>query len=528
MQLKIKKDNQDKLKWLWKDENTCEWIGTFIKIADKDGQIVPFILTDEQREVVTAMQRQNIILKSRQLGISVVVVALSIRACIVQDNTTCLLVSHSQDSTNTIFDKLKQQYNSLPEWLKPKTITNNRQELKFTNNSKITCVTAGNKDIGRGDTINGIIHLSEFSFWKEPEKQLKALSQALSQSGKLIIESTANGFNKFSEMYYQSKNNENSYQEFFFNWINGGRLFEKLYQLSVDKYVHKYGHELLQEELTEEELGLQKLGCSMAQLTWRREKIATEGIDTFHQEYPATDDESFLVTGSTVFDSNRVNNVLQTLYSEKQAFIPKDKIIALGLPNELRNLYPKSLHIWEIPKKGEHYYIGIDCSEGLKQDYSTAIILNSKGEQCGEFANNQLKPYQLADVFDTLGRYYNKALLTVEKASGGHSVIERLRQEKQYRNMTKYVTYDEHNKKVTNVGFDTNAKSKSIIINDCREWFERGLILLRSRELLEEMKVFVANENGSMGAISGSHDDRVIGLSLAIQGIKERKWYLWN
>ncbi len=87
----LSKENQEKLKWLWKDENTVEWIQTFIKIADKQGTIVPFTLTGEQRELVESFQRENIILKSRQLGISSVVVALSIRACIVKDNTTCLL-----------------------------------------------------------------------------------------------------------------------------------------------------------------------------------------------------------------------------------------------------------------------------------------------------------------------------------------------------------------------------------------------------------------------------------------------------
>ena len=97
----LSKANQEKLKFLWKDENTALWIETFIKIADKSGKIVPFILTDEQKEVVSTMQRENIILKSRQLGISSVVVALSIRSCIVKDNTTCLLVSHNQSSTNT-------------------------------------------------------------------------------------------------------------------------------------------------------------------------------------------------------------------------------------------------------------------------------------------------------------------------------------------------------------------------------------------------------------------------------------------
>jgi hypothetical protein len=49
--MSISLETAKKLNWLWKDENKIEWIQTFIKIADKDGNIVPFILTDEQRKL---------------------------------------------------------------------------------------------------------------------------------------------------------------------------------------------------------------------------------------------------------------------------------------------------------------------------------------------------------------------------------------------------------------------------------------------------------------------------------------------
>lgn len=518
------KETQEKLAYLWDDENTVDFIEQFIKIADKNGNIVPFRLTQEQTELVNTMQRENIILKSRQLGISSVVVALSIRACIVKDNTSCLLVSHSQDSTATIFDKLKQQYNSLPDFIRPDTITNNRKELKFVNGSKITCVTAGTKSIGRGDTFNGIVHLSEFAFYKNAEKQLKALSQALSDSGKLIIESTADGFNKFSSTYYQAKNGENTYKGFFFNWINGGKLFKELYKMAVDRYKASHGRELDYENLDEDEVDLFNKGATLDQITWRRQKIATDGIDTFHVEFPSSDDECFLTTGSTVFDNKRIDTCIKGLLEDKVIHIAKDKIV--GLPTMLQGHYPKSLKIWSTPKLGERFYIGCDVSEGLGRDYSTAIVLDSNGKQVAQFKNNKLKPYQMSDIYNALGRYYNKAKLTVEKASGGHSVIERLFLEHKYMNMTKYLTYDERNKAVWNRGFSTNNKTKSIIINDMREWFEKGLIQVLSKELLEEMKVYISNENGSMGAIVGSHDDLIMATALAIVGLKSSGiWY---
>ena len=167
----------------------------------------------------------------------------------------------------------------------------------------------------------------------------------------------------------------------------------------------------------------------------------------------------------------------------------------------------------------------MDCSEGLGKDFHAIIVLNSDGEQVARFKNNKIKPYEFADIVDALGRYYNKALLTVEKASGGYSVIERLRYEKHYMNMTKYRTFDEFNRTVWKVGFDTNSKTKSIAVNDFREWFDKGMIKIVDKELLDEMKVFVSDDSGKMGAISGCHDDLIASAWLCIQGMKLGFWY---
>lgn len=176
--MEISLENAKKLNWLWRDENQIEWIETFIKIADKSGNIVPFILTDEQKTFVNGLEHKNIVSKSRQLGLSVCCAALSIRKCVCHPNTTCVLISHSQESTNKVFGKLKQQFNSLPEFIRPSLLTNNRQELTFTNGSRISCQTAGNKDLCRGDTINGVLHMSEYAMWKNQEGQLQSLMQA--------------------------------------------------------------------------------------------------------------------------------------------------------------------------------------------------------------------------------------------------------------------------------------------------------------------------------------------------------------
>ncbi|MCD8398662.1 MAG: terminase family protein [Lachnospiraceae bacterium] len=516
-----------KLEWLWDDDNKIEWIQTFIRIADKNGDTVPFILTDEQRRLVEGLAHQNIISKSRQLGCSVICAALSLRQCIIYPNTNSVLISHSQTSTNAVFDKLKQQFYSLPDWLRPDLIQNNRQALTFANGSSICCLTAGTKDIGRGSTLNGVVHMSEFAFWKDQERQLKAIMQSISSSATVIIESTSNGFNAYSSLFLQAKAGENAFKPFFFSWIDGRALFEDQYKKSVKLYKAQHnGHMLTPEEYDEEEQQLALAGMTPDQAVWRRDKISISSADAFRVEYPSTPEESFMSTGASVFDSRRITT-LQAAIIEQQIQPINPKNIS-AIPTLLRTcLNNKSLKIWHLPKPGVKYYGGVDVAEGLgsNHDYSTIFVMDSDGRQVAEYRSNKIKPYQFADIVDALGRWYGKALMTVEKASGGHSVIERMRYEKGYMNMTKYKTYDEFKRTVWKVGFETNFKTKSIAVNDAREWFDKGLIDINSTDLLDEMRTFVAEDGGSFNAVTGSHDDLISALWLCIQGAKSGFWY---
>lgn len=525
--MEISLEQAKKLNWLWKDENKIAFIETMIKIADKEGNIVPFILTPEQRKLVEGLEHQNIISKSRQLGCSVICCALSLRECIVHDNINCALISHNQPSTNAVFDKLKQMYYSLPDFIRPQLLQNNRQALTFANGSSITCLTAGRKDLLRGNTINGICHCSEFAFWTDADRQLKSLMQSISSSCTFIIESTSNGFNTYSQLFLQAKNGENAFKYFFFNFINARTLFEKQYQQCVEVYKAKHnGKMLTEDDYDDEEKELARLGMTPDQAVWRRDKISVSGLDSFHVEYPSTPEESFLSTGASVFDNRKIITLLNTIVEKKIVPLKLDKIV--GIPQSLRvHVQNGNLKVWSVPKKGMKCYIGVDVAEGLggTRDYSTIYVSDGDGRQLAQFRSNKIKPYEFADIVDAVGRWYNKGLLTVEKASGGHSVIERLRYEKHYMNMTKYKTYDEFKRTVWQVGFSTSNKTKSIAVNDMREWFDKGLIDIQSVELLEEMKTFVAEDNGAFNAVSGQHDDLISSCWLCIQGMKNGFWY---
>ncbi|APM37810.1 terminase large subunit domain-containing protein [Clostridium kluyveri] len=518
----INKENALKLQYLWQDGHEAEWIESFIKIADKDSNIVPFILTQQQREFVENMSKYNIILKSRQLGFSLVICALSIRKCIIKPYSNCLLMSAEQKSATEIFDKLKIMYDNLPDWLRPENKAYNRQQIKMDNGSKITCCCEGRKEIVGATNI--IVHLSEFSRWSNPQKQLSSIQKTVVADGFIIIESTANGFNFFSDLWFKSKNFESDFKPFFFNWINGRELFEKDYKNSVERFkARNNGKSLTENELDAEEQNLLKMGAELDQLMWRRLEIMQCGVDLFHQDRPANDTEAFLLTGSNLFDTKRVTEVAIAI--PKNNYIPKDNIT--DLPVLLKQYYGKSFFIYKIKKSTDKIYIGIDMSEGVGRDYCACEIFNQDGEQIAEFYNNKLKPYKMAEIINTLGLYYNKALLNIETASGGLSVIENLRNYYRYMNMYKQKMFNEYKKVVYKLGFDTNGKTKGQIINNFIEMFDTGQVQINSRRLLEEMQFFEIKENGSMGAVQGHHDDCLMAASLSLHSLKHGFMYKW-
>ena len=519
---------EEKFKTVW--NSPYLFCKNFMKIKNKSGKEVPFAFNNLQRDFLDNKKKFNIILKSRQLGFSVMVCAYAIYIAITKKNSVCMMLSHNDESTRAIFNKLKQIYNSIPDAIRPELIRNNRAELQLSNGSIISCSTMGRTDKGRGNTAD-LIHISEFAFVKSDiaSKQLLSLEQSLNATGTLIVETTANGLNFFHNIYQKSKRNENAYNSFFYNYVDGKDMFLEQYKeyKEIWKAQHN-GKTLKQNDLNEEEKEIMNNypNATIDVMCWRRLKIANSSQDQFNQEYPISDDVAFISTGANVFDNKRVATVLQSILLEKEKYIKKTQLN--DLPHELMKFYGKSFFMYQLPKKGERYYIGVDTSEGLGKDYSTCIVLDTEGQEVAMFKNNKIKPYEFAEVVNKLGHYYNKAYLTVEKASGGHSVIERLRYTFKYMNMAKYKSYDQFNRVQWQIGFDTNNKTKSLIINDLREMFEKGQLLLHSADVLEEMKVFEIKDNGSMGAMSGYHDDILMALALALNGLKDGKYYKWN
>lgn len=508
-------------------ESPVLWMKNFIKIVNNDGDLVPFVVNEQQEMFTKEMVKFNIIAKARQIGFSTLSLGLCLYYACNNPNTNYLLVSYKADSSSSLFEKLKMMYDSLPhdKFEFPNVKRSNRDEFVLDNGSRIQCVVAGVKDIGRGTTYQYIL-LSEFAFYSNQEKVLLSAEQALAKNekSKIVIETTSNGFNHYQKVFMNAYKGKSKYTSFFFPFYSSAysKQFKHEYEQAEAWYKEaNYGKRLSPEDLEADEKILHEAGATLRQLMWRQWKLLDMSIQEFYQEFPSNPMESFISSGFSVFDQSkvleRVNNI------EK----PIDKF-ELNIPDNLLGFIGKSLFIYREPKRGMRYYGGVDTASGSGQDNSTITIINSEGEQVASFYSNKIPVYQFAEIVNLLGRYYNYAFLTVERNSYGLPLLERLRKEYDYLNLYKHKVFNQSNgKKQMKLGWQTSAITKNVLISDFKEYFELGMTMIHCKETLAEMQIFVESD-GKTGNKKGenNHDDLVISYGLSIQAIKANKWYV--
>lgn len=512
-------------------QDPTRWLLNFVKITTNTGETVNFKVNDQQKVFIDEMTRFNVIAKARQIGFSTMSLALCLWMACNRPRTNYMIVSYKQESSTSLFDKLKQMYDDLPHDKYPdyfpKDIQNNRGQLKFDNGSSITLATAGGKDVGRGTTYEYIL-LSEFAFYENQDSILLSAEQALAKSktSRLVIETTSNGFNSYQKLFMNAYKGNSKYKAFFFPFYSSS--YAKQFKDDYDEAEAWYkatnkGKRLTKEDLEDDEVFLLEQGASLKQLMWRRWKLLDMTLQQFYQEFPATPMESFISSGMNVFDNQKIIERLK--YIEEPL---NKKELQLHLPEHLLKFVGKQLFIYSLPVDGEKYYAGIDTAQGVGGDSSTIAILNSEGEQVASFYDNKISVYDFSDVANELGKWFNYAYLTVERQGFGVPVLERLRKKYNYMNLHKHKQFNQQTgKQKIQLGFNTTQVSKNIMITDLKEQFELEMILINCCETLEQMQIFVESD-GKTGNKKGSnnHDDCVIAIGLAIQAIKANKWYV--
>ncbi|MFY8161258.1 MAG: terminase large subunit domain-containing protein, partial [Candidatus Kapaibacteriota bacterium] len=89
----------------------------------------------------------NIVLKSRQLGISTVGGGFALWLMTFHTDKNVLIIATKQDVAKNLVTKVRFMYQNLPSWLKEDFVEDNRLSLKFKNGSQIKAI-ASSEDAG--------------------------------------------------------------------------------------------------------------------------------------------------------------------------------------------------------------------------------------------------------------------------------------------------------------------------------------------------------------------------------------------
>jgi len=119
---------------------------------------IKFDLYDFQAKTLTDLQKfdYNIILKSRQLGISTLTAGYALWLMIFQEDKNVLIIAIKQEVAKNIVTKVKVMYDNLPSWLRVRTVENNVLSLRFVNGSQIKAI-ATSPEAGRSEALSLLI-----------------------------------------------------------------------------------------------------------------------------------------------------------------------------------------------------------------------------------------------------------------------------------------------------------------------------------------------------------------------------------
>jgi hypothetical protein len=240
------------------------------RLISKDSLEVPFVLNSIQKKYVQEDSTgKDVILKARQQGFSSLILAIFTADFILKQNSRSLIVADIADNATELLDRVKfyiQAYEEINKVKVPLKYNSKYELFNEANGSRYTIGTADNRELGRSKTITNL-HLSEFAFYPDSERLFAGVMQAVVPEGRVLIETTANGFNFFKTFWNEC--------------VLGQRPFKPNFYKASDFYPQEF---LVQKS---KELGR-----------------------LFSQEYPETAEEAFLSSGALFFDSLALKHYL--------------------------------------------------------------------------------------------------------------------------------------------------------------------------------------------------------------------------
>lgn len=511
-----------------------------LKITNESGELVPLILNPVQRELmqkfgldpddpfpkIAGRLLRKRILKARREGMSTIILALMFLDTYNNEHRRTIIVAHEGPSTESIFEMVGRFYDNLPTHKKIPKKRSNRKELYWQmTDSRFYCATAGTDNVGSGSTLHNVLK-SERAKWKGEPRDIAALDASLDEAcrlGNIIEETTANGINFFFRDWNESKAGRGIYSPIFFAWFDN-----PLYRALVQPVFKR---------TEEEQRNVEAYGVDDEQLQWYRNKAEERG-ELMKQEYPYSDTEAFISTGTHYFDQDWLHARLMELQNPEYDPI-KNLVFSSENACELRRVYGSGeLQLWDVPQQNHYYIVTADPSMGLTDrgdtDYCSADVLDADTwEQVGHLYG-KWEPHDFAKILNELGHWYNLALMVIlnQGRPGGATTENMLnvvneghgypkQRGRGHSGLFYFAPWEITGKasrddpKRLEAGFPENVMTKPWMMGKLVKAIEDVPgITINSKKTIEQMMTYIQAPGGSSEAEKGAHDDSVSSISV--------------
>ena len=429
---------------------------------------IPFHLFPFQEKTLTqfAGNRFNIVLKSRQTGISTLSAGYALWKMIFNSDFNVLVIATKQDVAKNLVTKVRVMHELLPTWLKNGSMEDNKLSLRLTNGSQIKAI-ASSPDAGRSEALSLLI-FDEAAFIDDIDEIWVAAQSTLSTGGSCIALSTPNGVgNWFHQTWLGAEESRNPFNTIRLHWTVHPERDQK----------------------------------------WRDQQGELLGIKKAAQEC----DCDFVSSGETVIEP-------ETLMFYKETYIQE--------PIE-KGGFDGNLWKWEHADYNKSYMVVADVARGDGADYSTCHVFDIvTATQVAEY-KGKVDTKDFGNFLVSLSTEYNDALLVVENANIGWATIQQVI-DRGYKNlfyMSKDLKYIDVENQMTNkyraedrglvAGFSTTSKTRPLIISKLTDYFREKSVVVRSTRLIDELFTFIYM-NGRAEAMKGYNDDLVMAFSIGL------------
>lgn len=201
--------------------------------------LIPFSTFNYQDDLLDAFDKHrfNIILKSRQVGITTIIAGYICWLIYFHQDKSVMVLANKQEVAKNLIRTIRIILKNLPSWLSlSKVSIDNKQSIELSNGSRVKASTTA-MDAARSEALSLLV-VDEAAIIKKFDEVWVSAWPALSRGGRAILSSTPKGASgMFHKIYQQAQNNENSFNCRFGTYVNPNNS-EEIYNDRLMWWVH--------------------------------------------------------------------------------------------------------------------------------------------------------------------------------------------------------------------------------------------------------------------------------------------------